>query len=330
MNRWLGVTLASGLCLWPLLAECAEPTPQPVRLGLNAWPGYQVLVLAEREGCFAAQGLAVEIVPMESAAAVAEAFAAGRIDLMAVTLAELLDVHRDGRRRPEIVHVTDASEGADVLLARDGVTTADDLRGRRLGVEPGPLGEFMVQRFLAANGLCADDLQLVPMPQAAMPDAMAAGRVDAVVTHPPVSLLVAEQSATTTLFSSADIPGEVVDVVVADVAWLDARPDFVERLHAALEAAHQHLLSDPGAAAAAMAKVCGMSEAEWRRATAGIEFYDAIHQANLLWGSDRLDRVVQQLDELHPPRRGQRRPLPESFLPRHRPMPSWLQLAVPR
>ncbi|MEQ1633413.1 MAG: ABC transporter substrate-binding protein, partial [Planctomycetota bacterium] len=229
---------------------CTDSAPAKLRIGLSAWPGYLDLAVADEQGFFAAEGLDVQLVEFASLHEIARAYQLGQIDVMTGTLIEVLQVSH-GARPVEIAWVVDVSNGADVAVARGrqgdlpssgGATT---LRDARIAYEPNSLGAYMLERMLAHTGLTQDDVEPVGMDQLEMVDAMLEQRIDVAITYPPTSIALLNLPHTKVIFSSAQIPDEVIDVISIDPTLLDADPTLLDRFYAAMARAETHVADDP-------------------------------------------------------------------------------------
>ena len=314
-----------------LLCCCGEGRQRRIRIGVNPWPGYQPLALAAQKGFFAAHDIEAQVVEFESLHDMVTAFERQQIDVMPGTLAEVLAVHEGGRRVPEVIFVADASEGADVVLARGEVRSPSELRGERIAYEPGALGSYMLSRLLDAGGLTIVDVVPVGMHQEHMAAGIEHQRVDVAITYPPTTAKVAALAGMRQIFTTAQIPDEVLDVVAVDRGLLDSDPEFLPNFYAALGDTLAFTARDPAAAREIMAKACGITAEEWVSAIQGIRFHGLEDQAELLWQSDRIRTVAQRLDAVLRGMSGPRRPLPESLTVGHRKMPDCLSLpSTPR
>ncbi len=234
--------LASLLCpLLLLLASCGNP-PAPIRISINAWPGYEFLYLAQEKGLFEAEGVQVQLVEFGSLSDVRRAFEKGQIDGMAATLVEVLQARDISPRTPQVVLAVDYSNGADVILAQKSISSVAELKGTRVGLELASLNVFLLGRALEKNGLTVKDLKLVGSDQNSLEEMFNKGQLDAVVSYPPNSVRLKNHA--NTLFSSADIPGEVFDVLAMDAKLIQQRPEDVARIirafHAAIAYAEAH------------------------------------------------------------------------------------------
>ncbi|MBA3686520.1 MAG: ABC transporter substrate-binding protein, partial [Planctomycetes bacterium] len=248
------VAVAAGL--WAMLVW--RPTSEPLRLALDPWPSEELLWLAKERGLFAAEGLDVQVVEMQSAADSHIAFERGHVDLMVATCAELVGPNDRALRA---VLALDASFGADVVLARNGIADVAALKGRRVAYEPGSLAAHHLLRALESAGLGWNDVTAVPMALVSSNEAFAKGEFDAVVTYPPWSVELVKAGGVHPIFDSSRIPNEIVDLVVTDATVLKRIPDLPARLRRVWGKA-QLLLSDD-AALAAMAARERMSASEF-------------------------------------------------------------------
>ena len=240
-------------CLAPGLPACGGASPPELRIGINPWPGYEHFFLAQELGLYDTTLVRVRVVELSSLSDTRRAFERGQRDAFAVTPIEVLLARENSGRRPVVVLATDVSEGADVLLAGPGIGDLHDLRGRRIGVEPGTLNVYLVSRALERVGLTLADVVLVSLEPPQMLAALRRGAVDAVASYPPASLAMAAMPGVTTLFSSLELPGEILGVASVDSAYLATHRPAVVALLRGFEAAREFALAHPDEADARMA-----------------------------------------------------------------------------
>ncbi|MFN8586899.1 MAG: ABC transporter substrate-binding protein [Candidatus Eisenbacteria bacterium] len=202
------------------LGGCAPAPPTPLRVAMSPWPGYEFLYLAQQRGFFREEGVEVRLVELESPGDSRAAFENGSVDAFAASNVELVFSHAQARRRPQAFFVLDWSAGGDVLLGDSTVHAITDLRGRRVALEAGSVDVLNIWAALASAGLRLTDVELAPMPQNEKDYAFERGGVQAVQCFPPISLELLEHRGVHRLFDSAQAPGLVADVLVADSAAL--------------------------------------------------------------------------------------------------------------
>ena len=273
--------IALGVGLLLLVASCARASAneEPIRIGVNLWVGYDLLEVAEDRGIFAAHGVDIEIVDFTSLSDVVSAYGRGQIDGMATSINEVLQVRSEGLRSPEIVLMTDYSAGADVIVAAPGIESLTDLAGRRVLVEP-PLGSFILALALRTVGLSLEDVELVLVNQVEMPSVIAAGGADAAVGYPPVSIEIERDAGFTQIFTTAEVSGEVVDVVSLDASIVARHPEGVDALRMAWDDAIALLETDPQPTIQAMADREAIPVGEMEALLNEVELLDWAHQAS--------------------------------------------------
>lgn len=177
------------------LCSCGGADVEPLRIGINPWPGYEYLYLAQEKGFFADEGASIQLLEFSSLGDTRRAFEREQIDGMTCTLIELLQARDQSRRSPQAILATDFSHGTDVILARRPVADIRGLRGEKVGAEVASLGMYMLARALELSEMRLEDVTVVPMDQTSMPAALAQGAVDAVVTYPPSSVEIQREGA---------------------------------------------------------------------------------------------------------------------------------------
>lgn len=287
--RWL---LAGLIVL--MLSGCNPRDNAEIRIGVVPWPGYEYLYLAQEKGYFQALGVNVKLVELLALADSRRAFERGQINGIACTLIEVLQIHDNSSRRPKIVSALDTSEGADVILAQPAIRSLNDLKGKRVGVELGTLGVYLLARALESVGLHLSDVTLVSSNQVSMEEMFKKGEIDAIVSYPPTSIHLQAAQQARQLFSSADIPGEIIDVLAFDANYLAAHRVAVTAIlqahQQALDFAHAH----PDDANALMGKHQNISAADFKAGLdAGVHMLGLQQQAAYLKPSGKLEDILQ-------------------------------------
>ncbi|MCA8959153.1 MAG: ABC transporter substrate-binding protein [Planctomycetes bacterium] len=275
---------------------CEAKAVAPLRIGINPWPGYEHFYLAQELGYFEQEGVAVRIVEYPSLGDVRRAFERGQIDGMGCTVVELIQARRGGRQDPKAVLVTDYSNGGDVIVAQDRIADLNDLRGHRVGVELGSLNIFLLARALEIRGASLDDVICVPVAQADMPSALAQGRCDAVVTYPLYLTEIERRGGVRRLFTSAEIPGEVLDLMVVEGRAIRERPEDVSAMIRAFDRARNEARRRPDEPARIMAQREGLTVAEFLSCLASeIRLVEVDEQEPFLEPGGQLERVLRDV-----------------------------------
>ena len=268
-------------------------------MGLVQWPVNEFFYLAREKGFFRDEGVEVQVVEFSALGDCRRAYERGQLDACGATVTEVLTARDHSPRSPQIVHVMDYSDGADVIVARAGITGCADLKGRRVGVELSTIGVYVLARALEKHGLSLTDVTAVPMNLTEMEEAMHKGELDAAVTYPPFSVNLLRDGKATTVFSSTEIPGEVVDVLAVDAEVARTRPNDVAKLLRAYWRAVAYAKQNPDDACRIMAARENITSEEFQQALAdGIRVVSEADQASYLGPGGKLAAVIDASDRI--------------------------------
>lgn len=290
LTVWIGVLPALAASLF--FAGCGG-TEEPLRVGMNLWPAFGLIQLAEAKGFFKQEGVEARTFVTGSLPETRRAYETGKVDGMAASVVDALVARDDSHRDPRVVRVVDFSDGADVILAPKRVRSVADLKDKTVGVEFASLGMFLLSRALGTAGLSLEDVDLVSKAPDVMVEDLINGRLDAVVAYPPASLPVLDDGRFRAIFSSADVPGEVVDVIVLDESVLRERPRQAAAFLRALDRAHRFLEEDPLEACRIMGLEFSMGAEEFHEVLSeGIKLVPPAEQARYLGRDGKLRGIV--------------------------------------
>lgn len=263
-----------------ILSACVQESNSPLRVGTNIWPGYEPLYLAHSMRMWDSND--INVVEFASASEVLLAFNAGDIDVAALTLDEALTAINDDQN-VRIILGTDVSAGADAILAKPHITQSSDLVGKRIGVESTAVGAYMLTRFLTINKLTLSDIRIVYMPVDVHLDSFIRGDVDAVITFEPIKTQIQELGGWP-IFSSSDIPGEIVDVLVTRKRVIKNQPDQLQLLVDGWFQSIESFKRDRGNALISMAPRMGITVPALDHAMTTIKLLDRSDNIELLSG----------------------------------------------
>jgi NitT/TauT family transport system substrate-binding protein len=266
-----------------LLSACQPAPVLPLKVGMNPWVGYDPLVLARDKGLLDRRQ--VKVIELSSSSDTLRHFRNGLLDAAALTLDESLRLADEGVDL-RIVGVLGASAGADVVMARPEIREPAQLHGREIAVEQTTVGALMLQRLLQAARLQPDEVRVRNMEASQHLAALRSGRVDAAVSYEPLAGAMRAEGYVD-LFSSRQMPGDIVDVLVVHTAVLDERPGQAEEMLRGWRRGLQALQQEPELSAKALAAGVELTPAEYLATFKGLSFYNAEDNLTLLSGQPR-------------------------------------------
>ncbi len=277
------------------LVSCAKKPVETLKIAINPWPGYEYLYLAEHNGYFEQLKLPLELIQLSSLSDVQRAYIAGRVDGMASTLIEAVQATQLSDRPVKVILVPDYSNGGDVVIADKAIANVEGLKGKTVGVELGSLGIYFLHRALTKNGVELGDVTLSNIEQMDAEKSFQEGKMDAYVTYPPMSIALMKQDGVHKIFSSAEIPFEIIDTISMDAAVLDVYPNFVIKLHRAWQMALDFAKENPDEAFRIMAEREGISAEEFSEAVLDLAVLDSAAQAEVFWAAEKLEKSAQDV-----------------------------------
>jgi len=257
------LTLASLLLLALFQTSCSK-RQDAISIGINAWPGYEYIYLAEAKGFYEKHGVNVKIVEFNSLADARQAYERSHLSGLACTIVEHCQILDNCDREPRISLIADYSNGGDVIIADEEISSIADLKGRRIGLEIGSLGIYILARVLEKAGLDFDDVKAVGSDQLNLVNQIAAGDIDVAITYPPHSVNMLREGALGQIFSTADIPNEVLDILIFDQTFLSQREAEARAVIEAIYEAQEWAASNKDEAYGIMAAREGISPEEFK------------------------------------------------------------------
>lgn len=258
--KWLQLLFkraSVALCVCVLLAlvgGCSKPKPLELSIAISPWPGYELLYLATEQGYFDELGLNVRLVELNSLSDAQRAYMSGQVDGLTSTLVEAVLIQVDSAYPVQVVLPTNYSFGGDMILAQASIEELKDLKGKRVGCETNSLGILFLHRALQTVGLTLKDVHVVSVAQQQGSEALALGVLDAMVTYPPAALAGLEVEGVHTLFSSREVPEEILDVLSIKQSVVERHPELILQILAAWQRAYEFTKEHPEQAFAFMAE----------------------------------------------------------------------------
>ena len=197
---------------------------EPLKIGYSDWPGWVAWEVGIEKGWFKEAGVDVTFEWFDYVASM-DAFAAGQLDAVTMTNGDALVTGATGAKSVMIL-INDYSNGNDMVVGAPGIASIKDLKGKKIGVEVGFVSHLLLLDGLKQNGMSESDVELVNVPTNETPQVLASGDVSAIVAWQPNSGMALKLvPGSKKIFSSADQPGLIYDVLAVSPESLAARKD---------------------------------------------------------------------------------------------------------
>ncbi|BAY84012.1 ABC-type nitrate/sulfonate/bicarbonate transporter protein [Calothrix parasitica NIES-267] len=280
------ISLFLGTLLTSTLVGCIKKPPDPLLVGYIVWPGYESLYLARDLGYY--KDTPIRLVDYPSNSEVIRAFRNRNLQAAALTLYEALLV-AETEPSVRVVLILDSSNGADAILAKPEINTLEAIKGKRVGVESGALGGFILTRALEKVNLKPKDVQIVSLGLSEHKQAFKRKKVDAVVTSEPTGSKLLADGANL-LFDSSEIPGEILDVLVVREELLRTQYNATQALLDGYFSALNYLKENPQDAARRIAPREGVTPQQFLKSLEGLVIHDLQENKQILGKTDTLSR----------------------------------------
>ena len=193
-----------------MVGAISTAVAEPLKIGYSDWPGWVAWEVGVEKGWFKEEGVDVKFEWFDYVASM-DAFAAGKLDAVSMTNGDALVTGSTGAKSVMAI-INDYSNGNDMIVAKAGIKSAKDLKGKKIGVEVGFVGHLLLLNALEKVGLTENDVELVNVPTNETPQVLASGDVDAIVAWQPSSgIALTQVPGSTAIYTSADEPGLIYD-----------------------------------------------------------------------------------------------------------------------
>jgi NitT/TauT family transport system substrate-binding protein len=201
-----------------LSAHAAEP----LKIGYSDWPGWVAWQVAIDKNWFKEADVDVKFEWFDYSASM-DAFAAGKLDAVLMTNGDAL-VTGAGGARSSMILITDYSNGNDMIVAKPGINSLADLKGKKVSVEVGLVEHLLLRAGMKKAGMKAGDIDIVNAKTNEMPQMLASKDIAAVGAWEPVAGQARKAApGSKAIYTSADEPGLIYDVLAVNPASVKAR-----------------------------------------------------------------------------------------------------------
>jgi len=257
-----------------------------ITIGTSPYPAWYIWYIAQEEHLFDKYGLKVTLKYFPVYSDSLQAFNTGQIDMLNIAACDTIAPYNQGVKF-KIVQINDNSNGADGLVANNKFKTIQDLKGLNVVTEYGTIEHFFLLKALESAGMKESDIKYTNMTVNDSGTAMLAGKVDAACVWEPSLSLALGGKENHLLYSSANTPGLIPDLLVANQSLIDGNRKDVENIINVYYDALEFYNSNPDKAVADMAKQAEVSPADMKQMMAGSKLFSI--QDNITAVTEKVD-----------------------------------------
>lgn len=244
-------------------------------IGTSIWTGWMPFYLMDTNGMLKKradeEGIEIKVEKFKDYTASVQAFSAGKLDACSMTIMDALQPAAAGID-VKVVLVNDFSAGGDGVLAKKGAELKD-IKGKEVLLEQFSVSHYLLIKALESVGLTEGQVVLKNIGADDAGKAFLAGQAEFAVTWNPHLYMAEEAGKGAVVFSSRQIPGEIIDLLVFNGKKLDPRcaKAVVRAWYDVMEA-----MADPkrrAEAIGAMAKESGTSPEDFEKLLKGTELF---------------------------------------------------------
>ncbi len=252
---------AAMLVLSMSAASATAAQPATLKIATTPWIGYGAIYVANSLDYFKKYNLKVTYQNFTDMSLMPPALISGNFDGATLTYDMVVGQVAQGHAM-KVVLPMGYSYGGDAIVATTNITKVTDFKGKKVGVNPLTVSDFLLAYALKKNGMSDKDITAINITQDAVPAAMLSGHPSIGVTWEPyISQLLKQDGGKKyhVVFSSKDAPGLMEDVLVFDEKTIKNRPADISAFVHAYADGLTYMKSHPEESAKIIAKALEIS-----------------------------------------------------------------------
>lgn len=194
-------------------------------------------------------GIAIDVIQVNDYVESINQFTSGNVDGCAMTNMDALTIPAASGVDSTALIINDYSNGNDGIVLKGGGELAD-IEGRRVNLVQFSVSHYFLARALESVGLTERDIETVNTSDADIVGLFSSSSTEAVAAWNPQLSTIAEMPDSQVVYTSAEIPGEILDMMVVNTQTLADYPALGHALVGAwyevmalVEASDEHALT---------------------------------------------------------------------------------------
>lgn len=302
----LGGLLASSTLASAMLAGALAPAPaygqerNEFSICWSIYAGWMPWSYADIEGIVDKWAdeydISIDIIQLNDYVESINQFTSGNVDGCAMTNMDALTIPAASGVDSTALIVNDYSDGNDGIVLK-GSDDLADIEGRRVNLVQFSVSHYFLARALESVGLTERDIETVNTSDADIVGLFSSDSTEAVAAWNPQLNAIAEMPDSHVVYTSAEIPGEILDMMVVNTETLAANPALGHALVGAWYEVMELVAADDDAALSIMADAAGTDLDGYRAQLEATHMYTDPAEAVELLESDDLLETMQRVAE---------------------------------
>lgn len=219
----------------PVTTEAKAGT---IRLSLDSWIGWKILIDGKAKGIFDDLGVNVEFSIIDDATQSSNALIANNLDAAGYTVNRYAFLYQKFIKAGvpvKMPYIVNSSSGGDGIIAAKSINRIEDLVGKKIAVPRFSEAQTLIEWMLANSSLTDKDVTAIrkSMVLVETPDdaakAFFAGQVDAAATWQPYLTQAQQSTDSHVLFSTKSATNLILDGIVFRKDFLDQNKELVSK-----------------------------------------------------------------------------------------------------
>jgi NitT/TauT family transport system substrate-binding protein len=232
-NHPISTLIAAGAAMALAVSGAAAEPKKSFKVGWSIYVGWMPWGYAADTGIVKKwadkYGISIEVKQFNDYVESINQYTAGAYDAVTITNMDTLSTPSAGGVDSTAMIVGDFSNGNDAVILKDK-TKLTDIKGQRVNLVEASVSEYLIARALEGVKMSERDIKVVNTSDADMAAAYKTADVTAVVTWNPIVSEVLGNKDARKVFDSSQIPGEIMDLMVANTSVLKDNPTFGKAL----------------------------------------------------------------------------------------------------
>ncbi|MFC0238913.1 putative urea ABC transporter substrate-binding protein [Rhodopseudomonas telluris] len=174
-------------------------------------------------------GITIEVKQFNDYVESINQYTAGGYDAVTITNMDALSIPAAGGVDTTAVVMGDFSNGNDAVILKNKTDLAA-IKGQKVNLVEFSVSHYLLARALETKGLSEKDIKVVNTSDADLAAAYKTPEVTAVVTWNPIVSEILSAPDAKKVFDSSQIPGEIMDLMVANTGVVKDNPNFAKAL----------------------------------------------------------------------------------------------------